>query len=102
MAIGIGIDDALHFLITYKRNLNESQDDLACLKETVLSTGKAIFSTSLTLVLGYSVFFFSSFKPLNYFGLLNILTIIMATIATIFIVPALIIIIKPKNKRISP
>ncbi len=95
MAIGIGIDDALHFLITFKRILQDKEDYWQALKETMQITGHAIFSTSITLTLGYSAFFFSSFKPLNYFGLLNILTIFMATLATLLAIPTAIAIIKP-------
>lgn len=96
MAIGIGIDDALHFLLTYKRLSKEENEGLeATLLKTMQVTGKAIFATSITLVLGYSVFFFSSFKPIVNFGLLNILIIFMATVATFTVIPLAILIFTP-------
>jgi predicted RND superfamily exporter protein len=95
MAIGIGIDDALHFLLTYKRLRLSFTTVEQTLKETMRVTGKAIFATSATLTIGYSVFFFSSFTPINHFGLLNILTIIIATLATFIVMPLIILITKP-------
>ena len=95
MAIGIGIDDALHFLQTFKRMRKEEPDYYLSLLKTVQITGKAIFATSVTLVIGYSVFFLSSFTPIVHFGLLNILTIIMATISTIIYIPLAIMVFKP-------
>lgn len=97
MAIGIGIDDALHFLLTFKRIHLQTSNLETALKETMQLTSKAIFATSLTLTIGYSVFFFSSFKPINYFGLLNILTILFATLATMIAIPAAILIFAPKQ-----
>jgi predicted RND superfamily exporter protein len=95
MAIGIGIDDALHFLLTFKRINKENNDYKSSLHETMRVTGKAMFATSVTLILGYSVFFFSSFTPINHFGLLNIVTIILATFATILAIPLAILIFEP-------
>ena len=99
IAIGIGIDDALHFLLTYKRLAKETDNLEDALKETMKVTGKAIFATSITLVLGYVGFLFSSFRPVNHFGLLNIITITMATIATIIAIPLAILILKPFNSK---
>ncbi len=95
MAIGIGIDDALHFLLTYKRLRQHNETVEETLLETMKVTGKAIISTSITLVIGYSVFFFSSFTPINNFGLLNIVTIIVATLATLIAMPVAVFLLKP-------
>ena len=101
MAIGIGIDDSLHFLLKYKRTysaLGENADPIKALKITMNSTGQAIVFTSLALVCGFSMFFLSNFKPMIYFAALNVSAISLATVATLLLIPSLIHLTQKQRK----
>lgn len=90
VAIGIGIDDTIHFLNTYRhfRMRNHSMND--SIIKTLAISGKAITYTSLALIFGYSVMTVSNFKPLILSGILTGITMIATTIGALVVLPAII------------
>ena len=95
IAVGLGVDNSIHYLIRFTRTAH----DLPLkerLKKALGMTGTPIFFTSFTLIAGFSVLLFSSFKPILYFGLLISVTMLGCFIGVIFILPAFIYFVKPK------
>ncbi len=98
-AIGIGIDDTIHYLLNLRRELakaeNSDLSDTETRKRVVYQalrhTSKAIVFTSLALAAGFTVVGFSSFMPIRYFAVLVALTMVNATIATLMFLPATIV-----------
>ncbi len=95
IAVGLGVDNSIHYLIRFSKTkhtlpLNER------IKRALVNSGIPIFFTSFTLVAGFCVLLFSSFKPILYFGLLISVTMLGCLIGVIFILPAFIYFIKPK------
>ncbi len=98
-AIGIGIDDTIHYLLNFRRELakaaNTDLSDMETRRQIVYQalryTSKAIIFTSLALILGFTVVGFSSFLPIKYFAVLVAMTMVNATIATLMFLPAVII-----------
>ncbi len=88
MAIGIGIDDTLHFMLAYRNEFQRTGKVRHSLEQSLSNTGRAILFTSIALVTGFGVFALSNFKPVVYFGFLNGLTILVATVATLVVLPA--------------
>ena len=90
IAIGIGIDDTIHFLNTYRRfkTLKYSRRD--AIASTLRITGKAIIYTSLALTFGFLVVTVSSFKPVIYFGILVATTLLATTVGALLFLPAVI------------
>ncbi len=95
MSIGIGIDDSLHFLLSFKKYQQKHRDVKMAIELTFKSTGKAILFTTIALVLGYSVLQFSVFSPIRSFGLLNVMAISVATVTTLLAIPAILLLIAP-------
>jgi predicted RND superfamily exporter protein len=91
ITIGIGIDDTIHFLNTYRYNkaLGLNQND--AVEKTLKTAGRAIIYTSLALALGFLVLVISSFKPIIYFALLIAGTMISATAGALIFLPAAIL-----------
>jgi len=90
VVIGIGIDNTIHFLNTYRcyKSKKYSIDD--AIKETLSISGKAITYTSLALILGFLVLGTSNFRPVILFGLLMSVTLLATTIGALVILPATI------------
>ncbi len=82
IAIGISVDDTIHFLCRYKK----SKD----LTETIELSGSSIVSTSLIFAGGFSVLLLSGVKSIVYFGLLIIIFLIAALIGDLILLPALL------------
>lgn len=90
VAIGVGVDDAIHFLLQYRRQLEiHPENPEAVARETLLLTGRPIVLTSLSIVLGLAWFILAEFRPIMYFGVLIVFTLSTACLATLFLLPPL-------------
>jgi hydrophobe/amphiphile efflux-3 (HAE3) family protein len=95
IAVGLGVDNAIHYMIRFTRTSHEIP--LAeRIKGALVNSGIPIFFTSCTLIAGFCVMLFSSFKPILYFGLLISVTMIGCLIGVIVVLPAMIFWVKPK------
>jgi hypothetical protein len=89
VAIGVGIDDAIHFLLQYKRQLRKHPDNVPMVIANSLKiTGRPILLTSLSIVGGLLVLTVAQFKPIVYFGFLVALALAATALGTLLILPA--------------
>ncbi|MBL4586426.1 MAG: MMPL family transporter, partial [Flavobacteriales bacterium] len=89
IAIGIGIDYAVHFIDRYKINALETNDRDLTVEETMAHSGRAISFNAIVVILGFLVLTFSAFKPNIALGAivsLNMLTSFIGTVTIMFIV----------------
>ncbi len=103
IAVGLGVDNSIHYLIRFSRTKHGLSLDER-VKTALTHSGIPIFFTSFTLIAGFSVLLFSSFKPILYFGLLIAVTMFGCFIGVIFILPAFIYWVKPSaiiNARVK-
>jgi len=95
VAIGSGVDDAIHFLLKYSSL--KKDDNKANVKKqinnTIRTTGRPIVLTTVSIVLGMMMLTFASYLPIKYFGLLMSIALMDSMLATIFILPSFIIFI---------
>jgi predicted RND superfamily exporter protein len=90
ITIGIGVDDTIHFLNTYRHYKRKDTSISSTIEKTMYVAGKAIIYTSLALTGGFLVLLTSNFQPIILFGLLISLTMINTTIGSIVLIPAAI------------
>lgn len=90
--IGIGVDDAIHYLHRFKQEMSEGIDVKSAVKNSHASIGHAMYYTSATVVIGFSVLTVSNFVPTVYFGFLTALAMVLALLANLSVLPALLII----------
>ncbi|MCP5003494.1 MAG: MMPL family transporter [Planctomycetes bacterium] len=96
VAIGISVDDTIHFLYRFKREFEKDKHHYHAIQRTLSGVGRAILFTTIIATSGFLIFCLSSFKPIQYFGLLTGITMVSALIADLFMLPACILIFKPK------
>jgi predicted RND superfamily exporter protein len=90
VAIGLVVDDTIHFLHHFKRYLDITGSVEDAVVSTLQTTGRAMLFTSIILVCGFSTFTISSMLNLTYFGMLTSLTVTTALFADILLMPALV------------
>jgi hypothetical protein len=90
ITIGIGIDDTIHILNTYRvlNRINASVEH--AIANALKVSGKAIIYTSMALIAGFAVLTTSSFKPVILFGLLMAVTMAATTIGALLVLPAVL------------
>ena len=91
IAIGIVVDDTVHFLHHYFHFKDDGLDTDVAILKTFEMTGGAITATSILLIAGLSVLLFTSIYSVIYFGLLLIICISLALICDFLLLPALLI-----------
>lgn len=90
ITIGIGVDDTIHFLNTYRVNKPKFPNTPDTIEKTLFVAGKAIVFTSLALIFGFLSMATSNFLPIILFSLLIALTMVNTTIGSILLIPAAI------------
>jgi len=99
VALGIAIDITIRFLVNYKQELplynNDVQDTVSA---TIKSTGLSIVYTSLVLIAGFVIFCISSFGGTQSLGWLTSVTLFVATVTNLILLPVLLLLMAPKKK----
>lgn len=90
ISIGIGVDDSIHYVHRFREEYAIDQDYWAAIKRCHSSIGHALYYTTVTVVLGFSILVFSNFIPTIYFGLLSGLAMTAALVANLMLLPVLI------------
>jgi predicted RND superfamily exporter protein len=90
IAIGIGVDYAIHFLQNYKVYVRKTDSRHDAIHETMKHTGSAIFSNALVVIAGFLVMLFSVFPPNRMLGLLVSMNMFTSFVGTLSIMMILV------------
>ena len=92
IAFGISIDDTIHFLSKYRQELKNQHWDLkSCVLIAIRESGLGMFYTSIVLFCGFSVFAFSQFGGTQALGILISITLLVAMVNNLILLPALLL-----------
>ncbi len=95
ISLGIGVDNTIHYVVRFKREFANSKNYQKTIDRCHASVGKAVYYTSLTIIMGFSLLAFSNFLPTIYFGLLVGLSMFTAFLASLTLLPALLATFQP-------
>lgn len=98
IAFGVATDDTIHFISRLKIELGYGKSLMYAFKRTYFETGKPILLTTFILIGGFMSLMISDFQSTFYFGFLICITIVIAVIADIFLLPVLLFWILGKRK----
>jgi len=90
IAIGIGIDYAVHFLEQYRHNAANTDDKLMAAQQTMAHSGKAIIYNAIVVIAGFLVLMFSVFPPNRELGALVSLNMFTSFAGTLTIMLVLL------------
>ena len=91
ISIGIGVDDSIHYIHRFREEFAIDQDYWGAVRRSHNSIGHALYYTTVTVVLGFSILALSNFIPTIYFGLLSGLAMTTALIANLMLLPILMV-----------
>lgn len=89
-AIGIAVDDTIHFLTRLRFEMARGDDIHAAMQRTLAFTGRAIVQTTVILCLGFLPFAYSDYFSTRIIGTLLPMTLVVALVADLLLVPALV------------
>jgi hypothetical protein len=90
VAMGIAVDDTLHFLTWFRRGLREGRDRAGSIVYAYRRCAIAMSQTTAIAGLGLVVFAYSDFLPVSKFGLLMFLMLLFALVGDLLVLPALL------------
>ena len=95
IALGLVVDDTVHFLVRLKRNLadHELPDAIA---RAMHQTGRPIILTSIILAGGFGTLGFGSFTPNVAFGAVSAVVILVAMLADLVLLPSALLVLNPR------
>lgn len=92
IAFGISVDDTIHYLAKYRQELKMKQFDLKqCVIMAIREAGLGMFYTSIVLFCGFFVFTLSEFGGTKALGLLISLTLLVAMVTNLVVLPSLLL-----------
>ena len=95
IAMGVGVDYAIHYIWTYRRLLGQGRDAAAI--GALEATGPSIVVNALEVGLGFGLLTFGTVAPMSRFGMLTGETMLLAAVATILLLPLLV-----RNVALAP
>jgi hypothetical protein len=100
IALGIGVDDTIHYIHRFKVEFAKDNFYYFTMHRTNTSIGNAMYYTSLTVIIGFSILTLSNLIPTIYFGILTMLVMAAALISNLILLPKLLLLFKPLKKTI--
>jgi predicted RND superfamily exporter protein len=94
IGVGIAVDDTIHYIHRFRYEFSQSKDYIATMHKCHGSIGYAMYYTSVTIIIGFSILCLSNFVPTVYFGLFTSLAMFMALLAALTLLPRLLIVTK--------
>ena len=95
IAIGLAVDDTIHFMHNFRRYYAKTGDVRAAVHRTLQTTGRAMLITSIVLAFGFYIFLFASMGNMIHFGFLTGTAIVLALAADFLLAPALMVLLHP-------
>jgi uncharacterized protein len=90
VALGIVDDDTIHFINRYRREMAAGASTDEAIRTATAHEGRASLTTAIINSCGYGVLLLSEYRPTAWFGGLLALTMAVAFLAEVFILPAII------------
>jgi predicted RND superfamily exporter protein len=91
IALGIAIDDTMHFLVAYQAQKSLGRNAEEAARHCIRHVGRPIVLTSIMLVVGFSMILISGFATLQEFGMLTAFTMAICLVTDLLLLPALLV-----------
>ena len=98
ISIGIGVDNTIHYVHRFLKEYEQNNNYDLAIKNSHSTIGRAMFYTSLTIVLGFMILVSSNFNPSVFFGIFTSFSMIVAILAALMLLPVLIRHLKPLGR----
>ncbi len=93
VSIGIGIDFAIHFIARYREELDRTGRRPEAVRIAGEGTGLALVASSISSAIGFGILALAPMPLFAAYGLLTALMIVMALVATLAVLPSILVLI---------
>ena len=93
VALGVVDDDTIHFIGRFRREIADGAAPEAAIEAATMHEGRASLTTAIINSLGYGIMILSAYKPTAWFGGLLAVTMVVAFLTEVLVVPAVIMLL---------
>ncbi len=90
VALGIVVDDTVHMMTAFDRNVAAGQDVADAVRAAIMEVGRPVFVTSVLLAAGFALLLFGSFLPSRQIGGLIAIIVVAALATDLVVLPAVL------------
>lgn len=98
VALGIGIDYSIHIITNFNHSYQNGRSLTESIEDTITMSGKAIIINVISVSAGFSVLVFSQMVPLQYFGILMVISMLGSGLASMTLLPVILILVNRKKE----
>ena len=102
ISIGVGIDFAVHFTMRFREELRAGRDRERGPTRRGAGTGGALLASALSSVVGFAILAFAPMPMFASYGLLTAVMIVLASVASLAVLPSLLLLVTPKRREQAP
>ena len=95
IVVGMGVDNCIHYIHRFRKEFSVDKNYREAMYRSHGSIGRAMYYTTLTVVVGFSMLTLSNFTPSIYFGVLTVMAMLAAVMGALLLLPKLILTFKP-------
>ena len=88
VVLGLAVDNAVQFIIRFRRLQGQKETLAAAIIETMRLSGRPIIYANIALAATFAIFAVSQFEPIGSFGLLSAVTILGCLLEDLILLPA--------------
>ena len=99
ICLGIAVDDSLHFLFRFWQERKNNSNLETAISNTIETTGLAMLTSTIVLVSGFLVITVSNFIPTSQFGVISAITLTVAFITDVTLLPSLLYLFPIKSSK---
>jgi len=101
ISIGIAVDNTIHYIHRFKLEYKKTGDYTNAMYACHDTIARAMYFTSITIIVGFSVLVLSNFMPSIYFGLFTSLAMFVALLANLTLLPVMLLLVKPLKESVD-
>ena len=98
IAIGLAVDDTVHFMHNFIRYYKKTEDAHIAVRETLMTSGRAMLFTTILLGANFFILVLADLESTANFGLITGFTISMALVADFLLAPAMMVLLTRKKR----
>lgn len=102
VCLGIAVDDSIHFLTRYQRELSSGQSAISAVRSTLQKVGSSLVATTVIMTIGFSTVLISEMPSQRIFGAMSVATITTALIADLLLLPAILLAVDRRIRGTAP
>lgn len=96
VSVGIGIDFAIHYIVRYREELGREPDRISAVRAAAEGTGTALVASAISSAIGFGILALAPMPLFAAYGLLTAIMIGLALVATLLVLPSLLMLVTPE------